>query len=79
MSAKTLLDDLMEHVSRLTNLVSKSNVQRVSCRQAENRLSITRADISVSATLTAKEKEDALTALNNSETSLSNARDLTRK
>lgn len=73
--AKTLLEDLRAHVSRLTNLVSKSNVQKY-LAEAENRLSATRADISVSATLTAKEKEDALTALNNSETSLSNARDL---
>jgi len=73
--AKTLLEDLMDNVSRLTNLVSKSNVQTY-LAEAENRLSATRADISVSATLTAKEKEDALTALNNSETSLSNAQDL---
>lgn len=73
--AKTLLGDLLELVSRLTNLVSKSNVQKY-LAEAENRLSATRADISVSSTLTAKEKEDALTALNNSETSLSNARDL---
>lgn len=74
-SAEALLDELIENVSRLTNLVSESNVQRY-LTQAEDRLSVVRADISVSATLTAKEKEDALTALNNSEASLSNARDL---
>ncbi|MCW8802131.1 MAG: hypothetical protein OQK81_02130, partial [Candidatus Bathyarchaeota archaeon] len=73
--AETLLDELMENVSRLTKLVSESNVQRY-LTAAENRLSVAKADISVSATLTAKEKEDALTALNNSEDSLSNARDL---
>ena len=74
-AAESLLDVLLENISRLTNLVSESNVQRY-LNQAQDRLAVARADISVSATLTAKEKEDALTALNNSEASLSNARDL---
>jgi tetratricopeptide (TPR) repeat protein len=73
--AETLLDELMENVSRLTKLVSESNVQRY-LKAATDRLSVARADISVSATLTPKEKDDALTALNNSEASLSNARNL---
>jgi len=73
--AESLFDELMQNISRLTNIVSATNVQRY-LTAAEDRLSVARADISVSATLTAKEKEDALTALNNSEASLSNARDL---
>ncbi|MDG6222906.1 MAG: hypothetical protein QCH99_06565 [Candidatus Bathyarchaeota archaeon] len=74
-TSEALLDELTEHVSRLTNLVSESNAQRY-LQAAEVRLSVTRTELSVSATLTPKEKEDALTALNNSETSLTNARDL---
>jgi hypothetical protein len=73
--AKEVLDDLIEHVTQLINRVSESNAQRY-LQAAEDRVLAAKARISVSATLTPKEKEEALTALDNSETKLDNAKDL---
>lgn len=74
-TAESLLDDLVEYVARLTNLVTESNTERY-LQEAEVRVAIAKVNITLSATLTPETKEDALTALNNSEISLANARDL---
>ena len=73
--AEEVLDDLIENVTQLINRVSESNAQRY-LQAAEDRVFAAKARISVSATLTPKEKEEALTALDNSETKLDNAKDL---
>lgn len=73
--AQTLRDELKEPFARLTNLVTTSNTETY-LREAEIRVSAAKANITVSATLTPQAKEEAITALNNSEVSLSNARDL---
>jgi len=72
--AKTLLDELNEAFDRLTNLVKASNTEKY-LEEAEIRVSATKANITISAALTPEAKEDAITALNNSETNLANARD----
>jgi len=72
--AKTLLDKLKQPFDKLTNLVKASNTEKY-LEEAENRVSATKANITLSATLTPEAKEDAITALNNSETNLANARD----
>jgi hypothetical protein len=72
--AKTLLDELKQPFDRLTNLVKASNTEKY-LETAETRVSATKANITLSATLTPEAKEDAITALNNSEASLANARD----
>jgi len=72
--AKTLLDELKEPFDRLTNLVKASNTEKY-LEEAEIRVSETKANITISAALTPEAKEDAIAALNNSEASLSNARD----
>ena len=72
--AKTLLDELKEAFDRLTNLVKASNTEKY-LEEAEIRVSATRANITLSATLTTEIKEEAITALNNSEINLANARD----
>jgi tetratricopeptide (TPR) repeat protein len=72
--AKTLLDDLKEPFDKLTNLVKASNTEKY-LEEAEIRVSETKANITVSATLTPEIKKDAITALNNSEANLANARD----
>jgi hypothetical protein len=74
-TAKTLLDDLKQPFNRLTNLVKTSNTAKY-LEAAEVRVSATKANITSSANLTPEAKEDALTALNNSEKNLANARDL---
>jgi hypothetical protein len=74
-TAENLLDDLMEYVGRLTNVVSESNAQRY-LQVAKSRVAAAKASVSVSATLTAEAKEDALSALSKSETNLANAEDL---
>jgi len=71
--AKTLLDDLKEPFDRLTDLVKASNTERY-LEAAEIRVSATKANVTSSAALTPEAKEDAITALNNSEASLANAR-----
>ncbi len=73
-TAKILLDELKEPFARLTNLVTESNTETY-LREAEIRVSAAKANITLSATLTPEAKEDAITALNNSEVSLSNAKD----
>ena len=72
--AKTLLDELREPFDRLTNLVKASNTEKY-LEAAEIRVSATKANITSSAALTPEIKEDAITALNNSEKNLANARD----
>ena len=72
--AKTLLDELKEPFARLTNLVKASNTEKY-LEAAEIRVAATKANITASVALTPEIKEDAITALNNSETNLSNARD----
>ena len=72
--AKTLVDELKELFDRLTNLVKASNTEKY-LEAAEIRVSTTKANITSSASLTPEIKEDAITALNNSETNLANARD----
>ncbi len=72
--AKTLLDELTEPFAKLTNLVKTSNTEKY-LQEAEIRVSVTKANITLSATLTPEAKEDAITALNNSEISLANARE----
>ena len=72
--AKTLLDELTEPFARLTNLVTASNTEKY-LQDAKIRVSVTKTNITLSATLTKETKEEAITALNNSEISLANARD----
>jgi hypothetical protein len=72
--AKTLLDELREPFARLTNLVKASNTEKY-LEAAEIRVSATKANITSSAALTPEIKEDAITALNNSEKNLATARD----
>jgi len=72
--AKTLLDKLKQPFDKLTNLVKASNTEKY-LEEAEIRVSATKANITLSAALTPEIKKDAITALNNSEASLANARD----
>jgi len=72
--AKTLLDELTEPFARLTNLVKASNSEKY-LHEAEIRVSEAKSNITLSATLTLDVKKDAITALNNSEIYLANARD----
>jgi len=72
--AKTLLDKLKQPFDKLTNLVKASNTEKY-LEEAEIRVSATKRNITLSAALTPEIKEDAITALNNSEASLANARD----
>lgn len=72
--AKILVDELKELFDRLTNLVKASNTEKY-LEAAEIRVSTTKANITSSAALTPEIKEDAITALNNSEINLANARD----
>ena len=72
--AKKLLDELNEPFDRLTNLVKASNTETY-LEEAEIRVSVTKAFITSSTALTPEIKKDAITALNNSETNLANARD----
>ncbi len=72
--AKTLVDELKQPFDILTDLVKASNTEKY-LEDAEIRVSETKANITTSATLTPEIKEDAITALNNSEINLANARD----
>jgi hypothetical protein len=73
-TAKTLLKNLKDYFDRLINCVKASNTEKY-LETAEIRVSATKANITASANLTAEAKEDAITALNNSEKNLANARD----
>jgi tetratricopeptide (TPR) repeat protein len=73
--AKTLLGDLKEPFSSLTNFVTELNTATY-LQKAEIRVSEVKTNITLSATLTSEAKEEAINALNKSELSLSNARDL---
>jgi hypothetical protein len=77
-TAKTSLDELKRPFDRLINLVKESNTERY-LEAAKIRVSATKENITLSANLTPEAKEDALTALNNSEASLANARDCIEK
>lgn len=72
---KSLLDELAEDFKRLTNFVTELRTERY-LQEAEIRVSAAKINITSSVTLTPEAKEDAITALNNSETSLANARDM---
>jgi len=72
--AKTVLEELKQPFDRLTNLVKASNTEKY-LEEAEIRVSETKENITLSTALTPEIKEDAITALNNSEASLANARD----
>ena len=72
--AKTFLEELMGYLDKLTERVTASNIEKY-LNEAQIRVATTKANITLSATLTPKAKEDAITALNNSEVSLANARD----
>ena len=74
-TAKTLLDGLSQAITRLTTLVTESNTEKY-LNEAQVRVSEAKQNITLSATLTAEAKQEAITALNNSEASLTNARDL---
>jgi hypothetical protein len=74
-TAKTLLRNLKESLEGLTNRVKASNTEKY-LEAAEIRVSATKENITASANLTTEAKEDAITALNNSEKNLENARDL---
>ncbi len=73
--AKTLLDELSQAIVRLTKLVTESNTEKY-LNEAQVRVSAAKQNITLSATLTAEAKQEAITALNNSEASLTSARDL---
>jgi hypothetical protein len=73
-TAKTLVDALKQPFDLLTNRVKASNTEKY-LEAAEIRVSATKENITLSANLTPEIKEDAITALNNSEASLANARD----
>ena len=72
--AKTLLAELRQPFVRLTNLVKETNTERY-LEAAEIRVSVIKTNITDSATLTLQTKEDAISALNNSELNLAKARD----
>lgn len=73
--AKTLLDELSQAITRLTKLVTESNTEKY-LNEAQVRVSAAKQNITLSATLTAEAKQEAICALNNSEASLTSARDL---
>jgi hypothetical protein len=72
--SKTLVDELKQPFDRLTNLVKASNTEKY-LEAAEIRVSATKTNITLSAALTSEIKEEAITALNNSEKNLANARE----
>lgn len=74
-TAKILLRNLNESLSRLKNLVNEANTLSY-LEESETRISATKTEINLSPSLTPEIKEDAITALNNSETNLKNAREL---
>ena len=73
-TAKILLRNLNESLSRLKNLVNEANTLTY-LKDSETRISTIKTEINLSPSLTPEIKEDAITALNNSETNLENARE----
>ena len=73
-NAKALLLELKALYDRLTSLVKISNIETY-LDVAEERVSEAKENITQSTSLTSEAKEDAIDALNNSETSLASARD----
>ena len=74
-STTTLLDEVKEYLDDLVNIVKIANTQRY-LEETEKRINETKADVASSADLSLQNKINAITALNNSETSLANAREL---
>lgn len=72
--AKTLLNEFNDYLERLTANVTASNTESY-LNAAETRITAAKQNITLSVSLTAASKEAAITALNNSEVSLANARD----
>ena len=68
--ARALLDELKELYDRLVNLVKISNTEKY-LKEATERINGTKANVTSSATLSAQNKTDAITALDNSENSYS--------
>ncbi len=73
-NAKALLIELKALYDRLTSLVKTSNIETY-LDVAEERVSEAKENITQSTSLTSEVKDDAIDALNNSETSLASARD----
>lgn len=73
-SAMMLLDEAKQFLDELINLVKIAKIQRY-LEEAANRINETKADIA-SANLSPQDKTNAITTLNNCETSLENAREL---
>jgi hypothetical protein len=74
-SAITLLGETKEYLDGLVNLVKITNTQRY-LEETEKRINETKTDVASSTNLSLQNKTNAITALNNSETSLENAREL---
>jgi hypothetical protein len=74
-SATTLLDEAKEYLDDLVNLVKVANTQRY-LEVTKKRINETKADLVSSTNLSSQNKTNAIHALNNSETSLENAREL---
>ena len=75
LKVKNLLHDLAEPFAKLTLFITELNTSTY-LQEAEIRVSAAKEDITLSTTLTQAVKEDAITALNNSEISLTAARNL---
>lgn len=73
-NAKALLIELKALYDRITNLVKISNIEKY-LDVAEERVLEAKENITQSTSLTSEVKNDAIDALNNSETSLASARD----
>ena len=69
------IDFLNLECKQLQNLVNEANTLTY-IKDSETRISAIKTEINLSPSLTPEIKEDAITALNNSETNLENARDL---
>jgi hypothetical protein len=74
-TAKILLRNLNESISRLKNLVNEANTLTY-LENSETRILAIKTEINLSPSLTPEIKEDAILALDNSETNLENAREL---
>lgn len=72
-TARTMLKELLEPISQLTNFVNEINTRNY-LEAAEKRVSSIKENITLSTVLTPQVKEEAITALNNSEMNLENAR-----
>jgi hypothetical protein len=74
-SAVTLLDEAKEFLADLVNLVKIMNTQSY-LEETAKRINETKVDVASLANLSTENKTNAITALNNSETSIENAREL---